>query len=60
MRDIVEAVKQALPDASSKPPGEVLEYVRARLTEEGPFSGQLQPFNNPGPNSHATKGDEPK
>jgi hypothetical protein len=56
MRDIVEAVKQAL----LKPPGEVLEYVRARLTEEGPFSSQLQPVNNPGPNSHATKGDEPK
>jgi len=28
MREIVEAVKIALPDASSKPPGEVLEFVR--------------------------------
>ena len=28
MREIVEAVKTALPDASSKPPGEVLEFVR--------------------------------
>jgi hypothetical protein len=32
MREIVEAVKLAVPDASSKPPGEVLEYVRARLS----------------------------
>ena len=29
MLDIVDAVKQAIPDASSRPPGEVLEYVRA-------------------------------
>ena len=34
MREIVEAVKLAVPDASSKPPGEVLEYVRARLSAE--------------------------
>ena len=32
MREIVEAVKLAVPDASYKPPGEVLEYVRARLS----------------------------
>jgi hypothetical protein len=32
MREIVEAVKLAVPDASSKPPGEVLEYVLARLS----------------------------
>ena len=34
MREIVEAVKLAVPDASFKPPGEVLEYVRARLTSD--------------------------
>ena len=34
MREIVEAVKLAVPDASSKPPGEVLEYVRARLSAD--------------------------
>jgi hypothetical protein len=34
MREIVEAVKLAVPDASSKLPGEVLEYVRARLASE--------------------------
>jgi len=34
MREIVEAVKLAVPDASSKPPGEVLEYVRARLASD--------------------------
>ena len=34
MREIVEAVKTALPDASSKPPGEVLEYVRAKLASD--------------------------
>ena len=33
MREIVEAVKLAVPDASSKPPGEVLEYVRAKLID---------------------------
>ena len=27
MREIVEAVKQAIPDASSQPPGAVLEHV---------------------------------
>ena len=31
MREIVAAVRQAVPDAASKPPGEVLEYVRSRL-----------------------------
>ena len=34
MREIVEAVKLAVPDASSKPPGEVLEYVRSRLSAD--------------------------
>jgi uncharacterized protein DUF5681 len=33
MREIVEAVKQAVPDASTKPPGEVLDYVRSRLLD---------------------------
>jgi len=28
MREIVAAVRQAVPDAASKPPGEVLEYVQ--------------------------------
>jgi hypothetical protein len=32
MREVIAAVRQAIPDASSKPPGEVLEYVRARLS----------------------------
>jgi hypothetical protein len=34
MREIVEAVKLTVPDASSKPPGEVLEYARARLSAD--------------------------
>jgi hypothetical protein len=34
MREIVEAVKLAVPDASSKPPGEVLEYVCTRLASD--------------------------
>ena len=33
MIDIVEGIKAAIPDASSKPPGEVLDYVRARLID---------------------------
>jgi hypothetical protein len=33
MREIVEAVKQAIPDASSQPPGAVLQYVRDRLQD---------------------------
>jgi hypothetical protein len=31
MREIVEAVKLAVPDAADKPPGQVLEYVRGKL-----------------------------
>ena len=31
MREIVEAVKQAIPDASSQSPGAVLQYVKDRL-----------------------------
>jgi len=31
MKEIVEAVKQAIPDASSQPPGAVLQYVKDRL-----------------------------
>jgi hypothetical protein len=31
MREIVEAVKQAIPDAGSQPPGAVLQYVKDRL-----------------------------
>jgi hypothetical protein len=31
MREIVEAVKQAIPDASSQPPGAVLQHVLAKL-----------------------------
>ena len=33
MREIVEAVKQAIPDASSQPPGAVLQYVKDRLQD---------------------------
>jgi hypothetical protein len=33
MREIVDAVKQSIPDAASKPAGQVLEYVRAELIE---------------------------
>ena len=33
MREIVEAVKQALPMLLAQPPGAVLEYVRNRLTD---------------------------
>ena len=33
MREIVEAVKQAIPDAGSRPPGAVLQYVKDRLQE---------------------------
>ena len=28
MREIVEAVKRAIPDASSQPPGAVLQYAK--------------------------------
>ena len=31
MKEIVEAVKQAIPDASSQPPGAVLQYVKDTL-----------------------------
>ena len=31
MREIVDAVKQAIPDAASQPPGAVLQYVKDRL-----------------------------
>ena len=44
MREIVEAVKLAVPDASSKPPGEVLEYVRARLSDN-PSEGRTRDIN---------------
>ena len=30
MKEIIEAVKQAIPDASSQPPGAVLQYVKDR------------------------------
>ena len=33
MREIVDAVKIAVPDAANRPAGEVLEYVRSRLTD---------------------------
>ena len=33
MREIVEAVKQAIPDASSQPPGTVLQHVLAKLRD---------------------------
>jgi hypothetical protein len=33
MKEIVEAVKQAIPDASSQPPGAVLQYVKDRLQD---------------------------
>jgi hypothetical protein len=33
MREIVEAVRQAIPDASSRPPGAVLQYVKDRLQD---------------------------
>jgi hypothetical protein len=33
MREIVEAVKQAIPDAASQPPGVVLQYVKDRLQD---------------------------
>jgi hypothetical protein len=33
MREIVEAVKQAIPDAASQPPGAVLLYVKDRLQD---------------------------
>ena len=34
MREIVDAVKTAIPDAANRPAGQVLEFVRAALTEE--------------------------
>jgi hypothetical protein len=37
MLEIVAAVRQAVPDAASKPPGEVLEYVRSRLRKPRSF-----------------------
>src|SRR5580692_6014512 len=33
MREIVDAVKTAVPDAANRPAGQVLEYVRAKLTD---------------------------
>ena len=33
MLDIVDAVKQAIPDASCRPPGEALEYVGAQARQ---------------------------
>ncbi len=33
MREIVEAVKQAIPDASSQPPDAVLQHVLAKLRD---------------------------
>jgi hypothetical protein len=33
MREIVEAVKRAIPDAASQPPGAVLQYVKDRLQD---------------------------
>jgi hypothetical protein len=33
MREIVEAVKRAIPDASSQPPGAVLQHVKDRLQD---------------------------
>ena len=44
MREIVDAVKTAVPDAANGPAGEVLEYVRGRLIDtciEQPIYGQL-------------------
>ena len=32
MKEIIAAVRQAIPDASSKPPGAVLEHVRVSRT----------------------------
>ena len=33
MKEVIAAVRQAIPDAASQPPGRVLEYVRSRLTD---------------------------
>ena len=33
MKEIVEAVKRAIPDASSQSPGAVLQYVKDRLQD---------------------------
>jgi hypothetical protein len=33
MREIVDALKQAIPDAASEPPGAVLLYVKDRLQD---------------------------
>ena len=33
MREIVAAVRQAIPDANSKPPGAVLEHVLSALRQ---------------------------
>ena len=33
MGGIVDAVKTAVPDAANRPAGQVLEYVRAKLTD---------------------------
>jgi hypothetical protein len=46
MREIVEAVKLAVPDASSKPPGEVLEYVLARLASDSPSEVRTRDINS--------------
>jgi hypothetical protein len=33
MKEVIEAVRQAIPDASSKPPGAVLEHVLSALRQ---------------------------
>jgi len=33
MREVVSAVRQAIPDASSQPPGAVLQHVLAKLRD---------------------------
>ena len=66
MREIVDAVKTAVPDAANRPAGEVLEYVRSRLIDtciEQPIYGQLiwagtqniEVFGSPGINAEYRK-----
>ncbi len=44
MREIVDAVKTAIPDAANRPAGEVLEFVRGKLL--GNSVGEIEPAGN--------------
>ena len=44
MREIVDAVKTAVPDAANRPAGKVFEYVRSRLTDSVENASSMHSF----------------